>query len=996
MSDTSIQPNGRVNQPDTKAVRQFFEILRDGATDQLYQSVVTFEPGERGRLYSFSYRSGNLDQLVEIVKTQAELGRNVYAGTGLLEKHPEQGRRGKSDDVVAVRAMRSDIDYASGEAHSKDKLPPDEEAARSIIDAFPLKPTMVVNSGHGLQPWWLFREPAILESPKEREEYEKLTKQFEYTLSQIAVEKGYDEIDTVADLARILRVPGVYNRKPNCEPVIATLVEVNEDARYTPDDLGIYLREMPVLVSPEDSAVEVEMAAKVVADHMPPQGDRHYYALYLCGLLRGQTGERLSSEKIFEILDRGWTLAGMPRTGDRQGLRNPLSTTDDKIERSEPVAGGGKLEELTPGAAIALGRVLDFNPFKDAVDALMCELAERPKMSLLLDHAGLFAKLSEPNYLAAKTRVNEILGKRFKARDFSAAVKAERTIHRRRREEALRIARGLGGKDGLPLVWLDADKYTENTTATIAGMHKVNGDNPIFYNRGGEVAGTVVNEDGKPEIRRYNHVALAGDLDRNITFMQRAETGTGPTEVIVSPPPGTIVADILTSATDAFPPLKGISEIPLLRPDGTICDRPGYDKVIGVIYRPPEGLKVPKVPERPTEEDVTAAKELIKDILGDFPYENEASRTNAVALLLTPILREAIKGNVPFCLVDKPEAGTGGSLLAEAVSNVAVGRFETGGAPENEEEFRKYITSNLDEGTRIITLDNLEGRLKSGTLSRAITSQVWQDRRLGSTEIINVPNRAVFIGTGNNVAVGGDLPRRTYPIRMNAEMAKPWTRDPASFKIQNLSKYTREHRGEIAAAALTLARSWYVAGCPEVETERMGSFEEWARIMGGTLAHAGYEGFLANLGEFYEQASSDADEWETFFAAWLKVFKDEQPITLERFAEVYYDENLSDSELLREALPTFIGKAAEQRSSLKRVLGQTFGQRLKGRRFGPDGLYIISQHDRRKKIKKWAVLTNALTTPEQVAEKYCMDERGTAQSKGVTTRNTDKWRTEMY
>jgi hypothetical protein len=70
-------------------------------------------------------------------------------------------------------------------------------------------------------------------------------------------------------------------------------------------------------------------------------------------------------------------------------------------------------------------------------------------------------------------------------------------------------------------------------------------------------------------------------------------------------------------------------------------------------YAPPAHLEVPRVPENPTEADVTLAKKLIQDVLSDFPYIDNASRTNAVAFLLTPIVREAIVGLVPMCLVDK-------------------------------------------------------------------------------------------------------------------------------------------------------------------------------------------------------------------------------------------------------------------------------------------------------------------------------------------------------
>jgi hypothetical protein len=265
----------------------------------------------------------------------------------------------------------------------------------------------------------------------------------------------------------------------------------------------------------------------------------------------------------------------------------------------------------------------------------------------------------------------------------------------------------------------------------------------------------------------------------------------------------------------------------------------------------------------------------------------------------------------------------------------------------------------------MIVLDNLEGTIDSGVLSRLLTAEIWQDRRLGSTEIITVPNRAVVVGTGNNVGVGGDLPRRTYWIRMNAMMDKPWTRDPEMFTIKDLSSYTKENRGKIVADVLTLARAWYAAGCPEADVSPLGSFQVWARTIGGILAHAGYEDFLGNLDEFYEAQDSEADEWEFFLAAWHETFFN-HPLTLETLVQTYHNRHfgdrtngLPDGSALKEALPTFFGKTAGDQfntNGFKRLLGQRLNS-IKERRYGDDALYVTKgEADTHKKVQRWVVL----------------------------------------
>ena len=56
--------------------------------------------------------------------------------------------------------------------------------------------------------------------------------------------------------------------------------------------------------------------------------------------------------------------------------------------------------------------------------------------------------------------------------------------------------------------------------------------------------------------------------------------------------------------------------------------------------------------------------------LGEFPFADEASRANAMALFITPEIptRDPFLGNIPMGLVDAPQAGSGKSLLVSVVS----------------------------------------------------------------------------------------------------------------------------------------------------------------------------------------------------------------------------------------------------------------------------------------------------------------------------------------
>src|SRR5262249_56860022 len=101
----------------------------------------------------------------------------------------------------------------------------------------------------------------------------------------------------------------------------------------------------------------------------------------------------------------------------------------------------------------------------------------------------------------------------------------------------------------------------------------------------------------------------------------------------------------------------------------------------------------------------------------------------------------------------------------------------------------------------------------------------WSDRVLGESTKVVLPQRSVWAATGNNLKVGHDLARRAYWIRLDARVARPWTR--TTFKHPRVVAYVLRHRGELLADVLTLARPCFAAGCPAGDSSPLGGFEAW-------------------------------------------------------------------------------------------------------------------------------------------------------------------------
>lgn len=138
------------------------------------------------------------------------MATDCYVGVGLSPRDYGPKNRCPATEIAGIVGLWADLDIIHP-CHSKANLPPDEGAALSIIDGLPA-PTLIVHTGHGLQPWWLFREPWIFDDAAERQQAAEMSRRWQDTLRARARRQGWD-VDSTADLARLLRVPGTTNTK---------------------------------------------------------------------------------------------------------------------------------------------------------------------------------------------------------------------------------------------------------------------------------------------------------------------------------------------------------------------------------------------------------------------------------------------------------------------------------------------------------------------------------------------------------------------------------------------------------------------------------------------------------------------------------------------------------------------------------------------------------------------------------------------------------------
>src|SRR5690606_18604051 len=132
---------------------------------------------------------------------------------------------------------------------------------------------------------------------------------------------------------------------------------------------------------------------------------------------------------------------------------------------------------------------------------------------------------------------------------------------------------------------------------------------------------------------------------------------------------------------------------------------------------------------------------------------------------------------------------------------------------KQEDEVQKAITAALKSGLPVIQLDNVES-LESINLARVLTTPVWQDRNLGESRMLQLPNHVMWIATGNNPRLSGEIARRTLLIELVPQSEHPWLRVRESFKHEPLMDWVQANRGRLVWACLVLIQAWLAAGRP--------------------------------------------------------------------------------------------------------------------------------------------------------------------------------------
>lgn len=517
----------------------------------------------------------------------------------------------------------------------------------------------------------------------------------------------------------------------------------------------------------------------------------------------------------------------------------------------------------------------------ELVDSFDDWTPEADVMRVHADLAALDAPPAQFNAIVKKLakKIGTTANKVEKAVKAEAGIRSHRVRnerHEAERKESNKANLTLEGREHNPVVSVGQDDFNETVALCWSRLTALNTTRQTYFQIGDAMVRLLPpNEEGVITTERLDAEKVWSELNEHVNWIKPPQREGGTPRVVTA---STDVAkQLLNQSNLRFPDLEGFVNSPFFTKDGELIATRGYHPGAKVFYSPPADFVLADIPEHPTIEDVKDSLSKIMDhVLVDFPFHDgdksttggRASKAHAIALLLQQFMRKMIPGHLPYSFVQKPDAGTGASLMIQSLMRIALGRDVAAKTETEPNEMRKQLTTFLLTREPVLFIDNLNMHVHGAALANFATCGVWDDRRLGVNENVRARVTCTTILAGNNVAMSKEIARRCAPIGIDAE------RDPlerTGFK-HDLETWVPAHRAELVAACLTLIRYWIDQGRPEWRGKALPSFEGWSRVMGGLLECIGVAGFLQNLDMTREASSGDEEPWGAFCALWYDLY----------------------------------------------------------------------------------------------------------------------------
>ncbi|MEX2214985.1 MAG: phage/plasmid primase, P4 family [Phycisphaeraceae bacterium] len=188
---------------------------------------------------------------------------DIFFGTCPVPQGLSERKRGTNANVTALPGLWVDIDIA-GEGHKSKKYVSSFEEASRLLDALDVEWTFIVHSGGGLHAYLALEDPFLLTTSDARQEALLILDQWKSLVMDRTSQLGFD-VDSVFDLARVMRVPGTDNMKTG-HPRPCQIIASHPECKTSREQLIAKLRASPATVFSVPVVQTFPSAAEQVAD----------------------------------------------------------------------------------------------------------------------------------------------------------------------------------------------------------------------------------------------------------------------------------------------------------------------------------------------------------------------------------------------------------------------------------------------------------------------------------------------------------------------------------------------------------------------------------------------------------------------------------------------------------------------------------------------------------------------------------------------------------
>jgi len=413
------------------------------------------------------------------------------------------------------------------------------------------------------------------------------------------------------------------------------------------------------------------------------------------------------------------------------------------------------------------------------------------------------------------------------------------------------------------IVTVDAD---EKRTADeiVEALHR----DPNLYARGNQIVRVNTSTPPPPKIARdpeaprIEAVSPAAMREIIATVVDLKRYDLKRKQLVPTHVPMWSVNSILARNNVGLPTIEMVTEVPMLRDDGSVADKPGFDRDSGVHYAPT--CFFPPLPS------VEEARDALLDPVQDFPWPDEAHKAAWLASTLTLLARLAFNGPAPLNLADANTPGAGKTMTQSLAAIIGTGRpLAAMSCPESDAEMRKRLTAIAVAGEPSVLIDNIASELAFPSLDAALTSSTWSDRLLGINKTITVPLRTTFFGNGNNLTLHRDTMRRVNYYRLESRVERPEQR--GEFKYPNLLAYVQQHRGYLTSCALAILAGYCRKGRPDQYLAPLGSYEGWSDLVRSAITWIELPDPMLTRASLAESSDTEGDTLRQLLAGWKEI-----------------------------------------------------------------------------------------------------------------------------